>query len=497
MLKQRYRSYQFLQLAGDCLITAFCLPASYYLRLLLPVWLPAGIAIQFHPELRPLEHYLLLLGLILPAWGVALYFYGAHRLLPTEYGKEYILTLVKLETTGAFILGFLSFLLQLNLSRSLLFLFLLLNFLLLWLYRLWVAWVVRTRSYRDFELRRILIAGTNDNARRIGALIEKYSFYGIRLAGYVILPGEKSRKPCADSSPAKENANGEATKSPGMKILGALEDLAEVVRREVVDEVIFVGGPAEDWLRFHDSFRFCEELGLRIRLVADIFPSSISRITIDQLEGVPLITFASTPDQGVAIAVKRMVDIILGGLLLVLTLPLILATAFLIKRTSPGPIFYRQIRCGLYGRRFTLFKFRSMVNGAEDVLWEIRHLNEMTEPVFKMRNDPRVTALGKVLRKTSIDELPQLWNVLRGEMSLVGPRAPLPEEVAAYTNGQRRRLSVKPGITCLWQVSGRSHIDFDQWMQLDLRYIDNWSLWLDFKILAKTVPTVLFCRGAH
>ena len=497
MLKQRYRSYQFLQLTGDSLITTCCLPASYYLRLWLPAWLPAGIAGQFHPELRPLEHYLLLLGLILPAWGIALYFYGAHRLLPTEYGKEYIRTLVKLETTGAFILGFLSFLLQLNLSRSLLFLFLLLNLLFLFLYRRWVAWVVRTRSYRDFELRRILIAGTNQTARRIGALIEKYSFYGITLGGYVTLPGEKSSDPSACGSPAKEISPGEAKNGSGLKILGALEDLAELVRHEVVDEVIFVGGPAENWHCFHDSFRFCEELGLRIRLVADIFPSSISRITIDQLEGVPLITFASTPDQGLAIVAKRMVDIVLGGLLLFLSLPLILATAFLIKRTSSGPIFYRQIRCGLYGRQFTLYKFRSMMDGAEDVLWEIRHLNEMTGPVFKMRNDPRVTTIGKFLRKTSIDELPQLWNVLRGEMSLVGPRAPLPDEVAAYTNGQRRRLSVKPGITCLWQVSGRSHIDFDQWMQLDLRYIDNWSLWLDFKILAKTVPTVLFCRGAH
>jgi lipopolysaccharide/colanic/teichoic acid biosynthesis glycosyltransferase len=174
-----------------------------------------------------------------------------------------------------------------------------------------------------------------------------------------------------------------------------------------------------------------------------------------------------------------------------------LLAALVIRITSPGPVLYRQIRCGLYGRRFTLIKFRSMIDGAEDVLWEIRHLNEMSGPVFKMRNDPRVTPFGRFLRRSSVDELPQLWNVLKGEMSLVGPRAPLPDEVAAYTNGQRRRLSVKPGITCLWQVSGRSQIDFDKWMALDLEYIDNWSLLLDLQILARTIPVVLLTRGAH
>ena len=169
----------------------------------------------------------------------------------------------------------------------------------------------------------------------------------------------------------------------------------------------------------------------------------------------------------------------------------------LIKGTTPGPVFYRQIRCGLYGRKFELVKFRTMVDWAEEKLKEVIHLNEMDGPVFKMRNDPRVTRVGQYLRKFSIDELPQLWNVLKVEMSLVGPRAPLPDEVQHYAIKQRRRLSVKPGITCLWQISGRSDIDFQRWMELDLEYIDNWSFWLDIQIIVKTIPAVLMGRGAR
>ena len=197
-----------------------------------------------------------------------------------------------------------------------------------------------------------------------------------------------------------------------------------------------------------------------------------------------------------SVIAKRFVDLMVVIVLLAILFPLLLLTAILIKCTSPGPIFYKQMRCGLYGRKFQLFKFRTMVEGAEDRLWEIRHLNEMNGPVFKMRNDPRTTALGSFLRKSSIDELPQLWNVIKGEMSIVGPRAPLPEEVQYYVEKQRRRLSVKPGITCLWQVSGRSEIDFNRWIELDLHYIDNWSFWLDIRIMLKTIPAVFTGRGA-
>jgi exopolysaccharide biosynthesis polyprenyl glycosylphosphotransferase len=182
---------------------------------------------------------------------------------------------------------------------------------------------------------------------------------------------------------------------------------------------------------------------------------------------------------------------------LFLAAPVMAIVAALIKLESRGPVFFRQVRSGLNGRRFVLLKFRSMAHDAERQKVALEEKNEMSGPVFKMRNDPRVTWVGALLRRTSLDELPQLWNVLRGDMSLVGPRPPLPSEVQQYQRWQRRRLSMKPGLTCLWQVNGRNQVDFDQWMKLDMEYIDNWSLGLDFKILARTIPAVLFSRGAH
>ena len=176
--------------------------------------------------------------------------------------------------------------------------------------------------------------------------------------------------------------------------------------------------------------------------------------------------------------------------------PLIMVVAVLVKLTSPGPVLFRQNRVGMNQRQFKLLKFRSMVANAEECLAEIQHLNEQDGPAFKIKNDPRTTCIGRFLRKTSIDELPQLLNVLRGEMSLVGPRPPLPEEVKRYEWFFRKRLSVKPGVTCIWQISGRNHVSFDHWMQMDHEYIENWSVWLDIKILLFTIPAVLFSRGA-
>lgn len=194
--------------------------------------------------------------------------------------------------------------------------------------------------------------------------------------------------------------------------------------------------------------------------------------------------------------VKRGLDVVLGALLLVLLLPLIALTALLVATTTSGPVLYRQVRVGRDGRRFRMLKFRSMYSGADDHRGELAGRNEADGPVFKIRDDPRVTTVGRYIRKLSIDELPQLWNVVRGEMSLVGPRPPLPDEVDTYDWLQRRRLSVTPGLTCIWQVSGRSHVDFARWLEMDLEYIRSWSLRLDLVLLLRTVPVVLVGRGA-
>lgn len=244
--------------------------------------------------------------------------------------------------------------------------------------------------------------------------------------------------------------------------------------------------------------RACELEGVEVWLVADFFSTQISRTSLDELLGRPLLIFRTAPEASWRMVVKQVMDF-LGSLFLLVGFSwLFVIIALLIKFTTPGPVFFRQQRSGLNGRPFTIFKFRTMVTNAEQFKHELSAMNEMSGPVFKLTNDPRITPLGKTLRKWSLDELPQLFNVLRGEMSLVGPR-PLPvDEVKRFENlSHRRRLSVKPGLTCLWQVKGRNQInDFREWVRLDLEYIDNWSLWLDLKILLLTIPAVLRGTGA-
>jgi exopolysaccharide biosynthesis polyprenyl glycosylphosphotransferase len=242
----------------------------------------------------------------------------------------------------------------------------------------------------------------------------------------------------------------------------------------------------------------CELEGVEVWLVADFFKTEISRTSFDDFFGHPIMVFRSAPESSWGRVVKQLIDLVGAALaLLVLALPLALV-ALLVKLTSPGPAFFKQQRSGLNGRPFTLYKFRTMVTNAEQLKHELAAMNEMEGPVFKVTNDPRITRFGHFLRKFSIDEFPQFFNVLRGEMSLVGPR-PLPvDEVKRFNDlAHRRRLSVKPGLTCLWQISGRNNVkDFKNWVRLDLEYIDNWSLWLDFKILCRTVPVVLIGAGA-
>ncbi|HZF02498.1 MAG TPA: sugar transferase [Methylomirabilota bacterium] len=242
----------------------------------------------------------------------------------------------------------------------------------------------------------------------------------------------------------------------------------------------------------------CELEGVEVWLIADFFTTQISRTTFDELLGKPLLIFSTAPEASWQGAVKQCMDFFGAIILLLMTSPLFLLAAMAIKLTSRGPVFFKQQRSGLNGAPFIIYKFRTMVSNAEQFKHELEVMNEMRGPVFKVTNDPRVTGAGKFLRRYSLDELPQLWNVLRGEMSLVGPR-PLPvDEVKRFNDfAHRRRLSVKPGLTCLWQVSGRNQIsDFKDWVRLDLEYIDNWSLWLDLKILLKTIPAVFIGTGA-
>ena len=306
---------------------------------------------------------------------------------------------------------------------------------------------------------------------------------GFSVRGFFLPGGEE----CPDAK--------EELLKKGVAFLGNVYDIPKFLEREVIDAVVVAEDPGKV-SNLEELFLVCEELGVELIMSLRIFPHINTPIYFERLSDIPLLHFATTPKAGLALFIKRMMDICGSFFGLLFLSPLLLFTAAFVKLTSPGPVFFIQERMGLRGRRFRLYKFRTMVRDAEKKLEELKHLNEVDGPVFKIEKDPRLTPIGRLLRKSSIDELPQLWNVLRGEMSLVGPRPPIPAEVEKYDRWQRRRLSMRPGLSCLWQISGRSDLDFDTWMKLDLKYIEEWSLTLDLIILLKTVPAVLSTRGA-
>ena len=344
---------------------------------------------------------------------------------------------------------------------------------------IWQAFKFLRRKGRN--VRSVLIVGTNPRVVRFAKKIESEPDLGYQLLGFV-----------DDWWTGMEEFN--RTNFP---FRGNLSKVPELLRTTVVDEVVISLPMKSSYDRISHIVDLCEEQGIVVWVLSNIFDSKLTRNKSWQFEEDDMITIYRGSIGYWPAIFKRLLDLIIVIVLLLLTSPLFLMCAVLIKLTSGGPILFVQERVGLNKRRFRLYKFRTMVNMAEQKLAALEHLNEVSGPVFKIKNDPRITPIGKFLRKNSLDELPQLVNVLKGDMSLVGPR-PLP--VRDY-NGfsqdwQRRRFSVSPGITCLWQINGRSNIDFEKWMQLDMEYIDNWSLWLDIKILSKTIAVVLLRKGA-
>jgi exopolysaccharide biosynthesis polyprenyl glycosylphosphotransferase len=278
----------------------------------------------------------------------------------------------------------------------------------------------------------------------------------------------------------------------------SVDELTRLLHEHSVNGVI-INARHNYFEKVESAIRTCELEGVEVWLVADFFHTQISHTSFDEFHGRPVLVFRTTPDASWQGVLKQVIDFTVALIAIILLAIPFVIIGLAIKLTSPGPILFRQRRCGLNGQPFTILKFRTMETNAEQRKQELAAKNEMSGPVFKMKNDPRVTPIGRILRKSSIDEFPQLYNVLRGEMSLVGPR-PLPvDEVRRFDDfAHRRRLSVKPGLTCLWQVSGRNDVcDFDDWVRLDLEYIDNWSLWLDLKIMWRTIPVLLTGSGAR
>ncbi len=335
---------------------------------------------------------------------------------------------------------------------------------------------------RGRNLRDIIIVGTNCRALELANRLTAHPELGYRITGFV-----------------DEHWDGmDAFRKSGCPLVSNIGDFAAYLRRTAVDEVV-IALPFRSMHEWASRIaRSCEEQGVTVRVLSNIFDLKIAHTRVEELEdGDALLAHSAGWVEGWPIYGKRIFDIIISSISLVVLSPLLLLVALLVKITSPGPIFFIQKRVGLRKRPLNVYKFRTMDADAERRMGALEYLNEVSGPVFKIKNDPRITTIGRILRKTSIDELPQLMNVFKGEMSLVGPR-PLPfRDYEGFSEDwQRRRFSVKPGITCLWQVRGRSSIPFQQWMELDLQYIEQWSLWLDVQILLQTIPAVLKGLGA-
>ncbi len=340
--------------------------------------------------------------------------------------------------------------------------------------RLLIRGALREARARGYNYRNVVIAGEGTVPDALVATLRAHPEWGLHFAGFVRIDGALA---------------------PGD--LGRIDDLATLMRDHVVDAVLFAVSDV-GLARIEAALAACDEIGVDSHVVLDFFPHKVSRMALDEMGGFPVLGFHATPDAAFALATKRVSDIGIAALSLIVGAPILAAIALAVAVSTGSPVLFVQRRMGLNGRPFDLYKFRTMVPDAESRQAALIDQNEVRGPAFKMRDDPRVTSIGRFLRRTSIDELPQLWNVLRGEMSIVGPRPPLSSEVVRYERAWRRRLSVKPGLTCLWQISGRSDTaSFEDWMRQDLVYIDNWSLWLDLKIVIWTVPAVLFMRGAR
>jgi exopolysaccharide biosynthesis polyprenyl glycosylphosphotransferase len=326
------------------------------------------------------------------------------------------------------------------------------------------------------NLRFAVVVGKEEEVSAIARAIETHHHIGVRVKGFVL----------SAPSPTAE--------IEGRPVLASIAGFTDLIEREVIDCAVFAAHDRLDQA-MQSCMWDCEQRGVEVWMTLGFAENELRTVELEHLQPFSFVTLRRGPKNNTALMIKELFDRSAALVLLVILLPIIVLIAVLITATSAGPVFFCQHRAGINGRKFVFLKFRSMVSNAEELKDALRHRNEMSGPVFKIADDPRITSLGKFLRKTSLDELPQLINVLRGEMSLVGPR-PLPVAEAARIRGRnRRRLSMKPGITCIWQVSGRNRIkDFDEWAQLDLKYIDEWSLWLDLKILLKTIPAVL--RGS-
>lgn len=436
--------------------------------------------IDYLSERIKVTNALLGVGLVI-SWHIAFAVQGlyvSHRLRPLRLELKEIGRAVLFSSLALLVGGNLGSWPTINLRTVAM--FGLVSFALIGSMRLVLRLNLRRLRRRGHNVKTLLIVGGGARGRQFAERVNLRQDLGYRVLGYV------------DSDPAF--AKRELEGAPWM---GTVEDLPRILANEVIDEVAIALPIKSQYMRIEAVVMLLEEQGITTHLLSDLFPQKLARSQPTDFDGVPMISLHSAPLFSWRTEAKRIFDFVSAALLLMISAPALVLVAVAIKLESEGPIFFVQERVGLNKRRFRMLKFRTMQRDAEARMKDLEHLNEKAGPIFKIRNDPRVTTIGRWLRRTSIDELPQLVNVLLGDMSIVGPRPLSVRDALRMEEAwQKRRFSVKPGLTCLWQVSGRSNLSFDQWMQLDLQYIDTWSLELDARILLRTIPAILLARGA-
>jgi exopolysaccharide biosynthesis polyprenyl glycosylphosphotransferase len=494
MLRERQYILRVASIALDLALAAAAVLVAHGARQTLAMYVAPGL-------LRParLEHYAWLLVATPLLTTAALAYYGLYasigvrtrtRAVVGRIALACLVTAVLLVTIEFFIGDVLRPSGTVRTSWSMLVLLPAVTFALLtaktWLLRRWLM----RRRLRGRDDRRVVLVGSGKPLEEFVAAVRVNPLWGMDIVGLVTDRPEAQGEAFAPETVPEGSAL-------GLAVLSDLEQAPAMLWATPVDEVVFLPD-ATALSRMRPLLEICEEMGVRTHVPLNFFRGAIARPVVDHFEEIPVLSYWPTHPIGPALVFKYAFDRVAAVLaLIVLAIPMALvALGIRLTGKAGEPVLFGQTRCGLNGRLFTMWKFRTMHGGAEAQRAELEARNEQSGPVFKMADDPRITTPGRWLRKFSMDELPQLWNVARGEMSLVGPRPPLPGEVEQYDRWQRRRLSMKPGITCLWQVSGRNKIGFDAWMRLDLEYIDNWSLLLDFKILCRTVYVVVTGYGA-
>jgi exopolysaccharide biosynthesis polyprenyl glycosylphosphotransferase len=468
MYKEHLTQLKRLQLLADLLL----IEASFFVAHTAWAWCGAqSFSVPVHSLWLPPTAALFWL-FFLDAKGL----YYSYR---TVRGRDLAFGIAQSVAQGGLVVGAVIYLSQAQVERSLLVAFSLTSFLALLGGRLVVhAALAQIRSH-GWNYNSMLVLGTGRTARDLVRGLRRNAQWGIRVFGFL-----------------GTDATERGQRIEGAEVIATLAEFETVLARNAIDEVA-IALPEVSAEALSGMVAICEREGVKARVIADLCQATSSRVVVEELDGVPVVTYAIGPGVGWQMVCKQVIDRVGALALSLLFLPLMVLVALAIKLDSPGPVLFVQERVGLRKRKFRLYKFRTMVKDAEARRSELAALNEHPSPVFKIRDDPRVTHVGWWLRRLSIDELPQLWNVLLGEMSFIGPRPPLSEEVAQYEDWQRRRLSMKPGISGLWQVAGRGRrLEFSEWVKLDLEYIDQWSLALDLRIFLWTVPTVLFGKGA-